>query len=549
MGIAAGLHRTIFRSDAGFSPVPPDADFWYTRPGYGSDSGMRVSPETALRIGAVFACVRVISQTLGSLPLIIYRRLPGGGKERAIDHPLYHVLRTKPNNRQTALEWVEMCQSHLELRGNAFSVICPGPGGAIEALVPVHPDRVAVYRLEDGRLRYQVRAWYDGSITNYAQEEIFHLRGMSQDGIVGMSTVAIGREVIGNALAGQEYAARFFSNDSTPRGILYHPGKLTNEDRANMKQSWKEGFGGSNRHSTALLEGEIKYQQIGISNKDSQFLEARQFSVIEICRLFGVPPHKVADLTRGTFSNIEHQSLEFVTDCIRARAVRWEQRISIDLLDPLGLGEEGEYFAEFLVDGLLRADLKSRYEAYAIGLTNGFLCPNKVCEMENMNPLPPGQGGDTYLRAVTLAPPDSLEEPDNSGTGQSPDPADRGGDAPPSEEGDVNALRDWPGAKLLTDFALSAAARVVRKEVTALRKALMRANDDRERFTAEAEDFYSSHAKFMVETMRMTLFEAEKYVLENRCALAASHDIHATLAAIEQHCPHKLAAAAVGVIQ
>jgi len=392
-----------FRADAGGGQAinPFDDRYYANYASYGTASGQNVSPELAMRLAAVYACVRVCAETIASLPLIVYRRLPDGGKERATDHPLYEVLHDRPNQWQTSLEWVEMNQAHQELRGNSFNIIQSGPRGAIDALIPIHPDRVQVFRLPNGRLRYQVRDWYTGELQNYAQEEIFHLRGMSSDGMLGMSTVSLARETIGVGLAQQEYAARFLENDAQPRGVLEHPQTMSEEAYKRAKKSFQESQTGANRHKTAILEEGMKYTAIALNNKDSQFLEAREFTRAEIASLFRVPPHKIGDLTKATFSNIEQQSIEFATDCVRPRAVRWEKRINIDLIDPLDLDTD-EYFCEFLLDGLLRGDMKSRYQSYMQGRNAGFLSVNDIRRMENLNPI--GADGDEYLRPLNMVP-------------------------------------------------------------------------------------------------------------------------------------------------
>jgi len=501
----------------GVNPISPHDDFWYSRPGYASDSGMRVSPESAMQLSAVFSCVRVCSETLGSMPLIIYRRLPDGGKERATGHPLYKVLHNKPNLYQTAMEFLEMMQAHLELRGNCFSIILPGPRGAIDQLVPLHPDRVNVYRLPNGKLRYQVRAWYDGTVTNYAMEEIFHVRGMSSDGMIGMSTIAVQREVVGVGLAQQEYAARFFANDSQPRGILEHPGKLSDPAYNRIKNSWHESQTGVNRHKAAILEEGLKYQAIGLNNRDSQFLEARQFSRSDIAGFFRVPLHKIGDLSKAAFSNIEQQAIEFVTDNQRPRAVRWEQRINADLLDPLDLGDGEEYFAEFNMDALLRGDIKSRYAAYAIGRQWGWLSKNDVRRIENMNPI---ENGDDYLTPLNMV--------DTGAPG--PDPVDSA-----TNQEDQTATE----ARLL-QFALGAGERLVRKEVLALRRASQKAKN-REDFEKEAIAFYASHIDLISETMRISRAEASSYCQDHLSMIASAKDVEAALEGIELDSPAELA--------
>jgi HK97 family phage portal protein len=392
-----------FRADSGGGHAinPYDDRYYGNSSGYGTSSGQNVTPERALLLSAVYSSVRVCCETVASLPKVIYKRLPDGGKERAIKHPLYHVLHSRPNQVQTSMEWVEMMEGHLELRGNAYSLIQPGPQGAIDQLIPIHPDRVRVFRLPNGRLRYEVRDWYTGELRSLTQDEIFHIRGWSSDGMVGMSTIALARETIGVGLGQQEYAARFLENDAQPRGVLEHPQTMSEESYKRAKTSFQEAQTGANRHKVAILEEGMKYNALSLNNKDSQFLEAREFTRSEIAGMFRVPPHKIGDLTKATFSNIEQQNIEFVVDCVRPRVVRWEQRINTDLINPLQIDNE-EYFCEFLLDGLLRGDQKSRYAAYTQGRGTGFLSVNDIRRMENLNPI--GPAGDEYLRPLNMVP-------------------------------------------------------------------------------------------------------------------------------------------------
>jgi HK97 family phage portal protein len=545
----------------GIAPIPPDADYWYSSPGYSSDSGMRVSPETAMKHPTVYACVRVVAETFASMPAIIYKRLPDGGKERATDHPLYDVLHNTPNQWQTAFEFFEMMQGHLELRGNAFAAICPGKKGAVDSLVPIHPDRVAVFRLPNGRLRYQVRAWYDGSIQNYAQDEMFHMRGLSSDGMVGMSTIALQREPIGTALAQQEYAARFFANDSKPGGVLEHPAKMSPEAYKRAKESFQESQQAHNRHKVALLEEGMKYTAISVSNKDSQFLEARQFSRGEVCGMFRVPPHKIGDLTKAAFSNIEQQAIEFITDCMRPRVVRWESRISQDLIVPLQLPDEEEYFIEFLMDALLRGDLKSRYDSYTLGRNGGWLCPNDVCRFENLNPIPPEKGGDDYLRPLNYmvagaepppappggpgAPAPPAGNPDADPTTDGADPVDPSIGQEDESAADARAKQEVIAARL-REFVVAAGGRVVRKEVTALRKALARSGSNKTAFVVEATEFYEAHKHTVAETMHLEPAIAASYTEGNLKILSEAIEPIAVLDWIETDGPDVLATLSLG---
>jgi HK97 family phage portal protein len=394
-----GLLASLFRADdqAGFNTAP-DSDFWYTPIGLESATGLRVTPDTAMRLSAVFGCVRVAAETMASMPLVVRRKLPDGGTELAEQHPLYELLHDKPNYWQTSFEWIEMMQGHLELRGNAYSLIQPGPNGAVDQLIPLHPDRVIAKRLQNGRLVYDVRQ-LDGTSITYTQDEILHLRGWTSDGINGMSPITIVREAVGTGLAAQDYGARFFKNDAKPGGILEHPGKLTEQAARRLRESFQEAQTGSNRHKTALLEEGMKYHELGIKNTDAQFLETRKFSRNEICAIYRIPPHMIGDLERATHSNIEHQGIEFVMYSMLPRVKRWEGILTRDLLSPLNDLYEDQFEIAFLMDGLLRGDMKSRYDAYKQGRDGGWLSINDVRRKENMNPI---DNGDDYLQPLNM---------------------------------------------------------------------------------------------------------------------------------------------------
>lgn len=546
------------RASAAGSALPAWDDYWYSRPGWSSAAGMSVTPETAMKLSAVFACIRVRSESLATCPLIVYRRIPNGGKVRAPEHPLYKVLHDKPNQWQTAVEFIEMMQAHLDLRGNAFSRIVPGPAGAIDQLVPLHPDLVQVYRLPNGRLKYQVRSRFDGEVDWFAQDEIFHIRGLSADGLVGLSPIAVQRETIGTGLGIQDYSGRFFANDARVGTFLKHPNKFRDDaTREKFRENWQKSQTGENRHKTPVLEDGIELKSLNISNKDAQYLEAYINNREEVCGIYRTPPHKIGILQRATNNNIEHQGIEFVTDAIQPAATRWERRINTDLIDPIseafGDGTD-EYFAEFLVGGLLRGDMKSRYDAYAIGRNWGWLCPDTIRESEGMNPLPEGKGGQEYLRPLNMVPSGTLYLPPMSA--DEPDPQDppkqkqlEPNDPPPPEapddEGADARARSREQAQLLKSFATEAARRVVRKEVTALRKVLSR---DPVNFLAEAATFYETHQLLVSQTMSISPDAAAAYIRSNMTLLhAASGEEQASaLDWIEDTAPEGLANAALG---
>lgn len=558
LGVIAARIRGMYAVATGAgTALPPWDDYWYTRPGWDSAAGMAITPETSMRIAAVFSCVRVRSESLASSPLIIYKRLPGGGKVRAPEHPLYRVLHNSPNQWQTSLEFIEMMQGHLDLRGNAFAHIVPGPSGPIDQLVPLHPDLVQVYRLPNGRLKYQVRSRWSGEVNWYTQDEIFHLRGLSSDGLVGLSPVAAQREEMGIGLGLQDYSSRFLRNDSATSTWIEVPQKFQNDAaREEFKNNWQKSRIGERRHETAVLEAGMKLHQIGLSNKDSQFLEAVQANAERICGIYRVPPHKIGILSRSTNNNIEHQGLEFVTDCMQNIATRWERRINVDLIDPLepALGGGSEHFAEFRLEGLIRGGMKDRFDAYAVARNWGWMCPDDICEREGMNPLPEGKGGQEYLRPLNMVPagtiylpPMATDEPDPE---DKPAPSEQKTDpeqTPPSDEPDDEG-EDKPNANaphLLRLFAMEAGRRVVRKEVTALRKSLAR---DPAAFRNEAAKFYEGHQLLVSQTMCLTPGDAGRYVAHNLRLLSAADpdEISSALDWIEDTAPAALAEMALG---
>jgi HK97 family phage portal protein len=540
------------RAGAGGQALPPWDDYWFQRPGFDSAAGMAVSPETAMRLSTVFSCIRVRSESLAACPCIIFKRLPNGGKERAPKHPLYKIFNGQPNIWQTSLEFFEMMQAHLDLRGNAFAEILPGPNGPVDQLLPLHPDLVQVYRLPSGRLKYEVRNRWSGEIRWLLQEEMLHIRGLSSDGLVGLSPIAVQRETVGTGLGMQDYAARFVANDSKPPFVLEHPGKFKDDAaRKEFRESVQKSQTQGNRGKVMILESGMKATALGVSNKDAQFLEAKNATAVEICGIYRVPPHKVGMLDRATHSNIEHQGIEFVSDCIKPMAVRWQSRLNCDLVDPINeaLGND-EYFVEFLTDGLLRGDMKSRFDAYSVAVNAGFYCPNDAAMSEGMNPIPEEKGGNDYRFPINykiagapepaLLPAPGAEQPQPSGVekdDQVPNP-------PLDEGGDQNSAK----TKLLDLFAREAAGRVVRKETAALRKALTRAP---EKFMEEAAAFYSSHVTLIAQTMLISESEAKKYAAENLRMLTEASDAadkFCVLDWIEDTAAQELAALALGKI-
>lgn len=452
-----------------------------------SAAGVYVSTEGALRFSAVFASVRILSETVASLPLIIYERLERG-RRRATDFYLYPLLHDAPNDLMTAFEFRETLQGHLALWGNAYSEIEYGPDGRIQSLWPLRPDRMLQSTIVDGRRMYQYQL-PDGGAVWLSGDRVWHLRGLGGDGYTGYSPIGLHRRSVELGLAAQEFGARFFGNDARPGGVLEHPGRLSEDAHANLRKSWEETHGGLTRsHRVAILEEGLRFHEIGIPPEDAQYLQTRRHQVEEIARIFRIPPHMLADLERSTFSNIEHQSLEFVKYTMLPWFERWAQSIAHNLMLT---AERRRYYAEFLVDAMLQGDTLSRYQAYAQARQNGWMSANDIRRLENMDPVP---GGDTYLVPLNMAP---VAE---SGGNRDAGPAARF-----SEERSMRSVtaRRRLRASYLTIYQ-DVAARILRREVHDIaqqaRKTLRRR--DLPAFRTWLDEFYRDHAEYITRQVR-----------------------------------------------
>ena len=365
-----------------------------------ADSGERVDEKSAMQIATVYACVRLLAETVAGLPLHLYRFTDDSETEkvRARDHPLYRLLYRQPNPEMTSFSFRETMMVQLLLWGNAYAQIIRDGKNNILSLYPLMPDSVEVDRDEKGRIYYIYHAYSDEVPGNnnrdiyFRYDEIFHVPGLGFNGLVGFSPIAMMKNSLGTTLAVEKYGSAFFKNGAQPSGVLEHPGVL--KDPSKIRENWTQVYGGANNaHKIAVLEEGMQYKPISLPPEDSQFLSTRQFGVEEICRIFRVPPHMVQDLEHATFSNIEHQSIDFVVHTLTPWMVRFEQAIVKDLLLP---EEQDTYFPKFNVDGLLRGDYQSRMQGYATGISNGFLSPNDIHRLENMDLRPAEKGGDDY---------------------------------------------------------------------------------------------------------------------------------------------------------
>ncbi len=362
-------------------------------------TGRRVSTEGALCQVTVFACVRLIAESVGMLPLVLYRRMQPRGKQRAIDHPLYTVLHDLPNPELTALELFENLAGHLAMWGNAYCEIEYDGAGRRRALWPLRPDHVTVDIDAETNQRVYVFQLPSGEMVGLPRYRVWHVRGWGTDPWVGKSPIALAREAIGLSLATEEYGARFFSNDSRPGGVLKHPARLTQEGAKRLRDSWNAAHSGlTNAHRVAVLEEGVEWQQIGIPPEDAQFLETRKFQEVQICQVYRVPPHMIGITERSTSwgTGIEQQGIGFVQFTLLPYLLRISQSVSRDLLT---VAERRDLFAEHLTAALERGDIQARYQAYNIGRNGGWLSVNDIRELENMNPV---EGGDTYLQPLNM---------------------------------------------------------------------------------------------------------------------------------------------------
>ena len=364
-----------------------------------ANSGEMVDERSAMQISTVYACVRLLAESVAQLPLHLYRASENDGQEKACEHPLYKILYREPNPEMTSFSYWEAVMTHLLLWGNSYSQVVRDGRNNVLGLYPLMPENVEIDRTEKGELYYIYHA-YTNEVpgdTNkdiiFRRDEILHIPGLGFNGLVGFSPVAMMKNALGTTIAVEKYGSSFFRNGAQPAGVLEHPGVLKNPEK--IRENWSKVYGGANNaHKVAVLEEDMHYKPISLPPEDSQFLSTREFGVEEICRIFRVPPHMVQDLKRATFSNIEHQSIDFVVHTLDPWLVRIEKAIVKDLLVE---EEKDGYFPKFNVDGLLRGDYKSRMDGYSVGISTGIISPNEARRKENMPALPEGEGGDFHI--------------------------------------------------------------------------------------------------------------------------------------------------------
>lgn len=364
----------------------------------GTTAGKSVTERSAMQMTAVYSCVRILAEAIAGLPIHLYRYTDAGGKEKALDHPLYMLLHDEPNPEMSSFVFRETLMTHLLLWGNAYAQVIRNGKGEVIALYPLMPNKMTVDRDANGQLYFQYQRSIEevggkSETVTLKPSDVLHIPGLGFDGLVGYSPIAMAKNAIGLAIATEEFGSKFFANGAAPSGVLEHPGTIKDPQR--VREAWQSQFGGSqNSGKIAVLEEGMKYTPISISPEQAQFLETRKFQINEIARIFRVPPHMLADLEKSSFSNIEQQSLEFVKYTLDPWVIRWEQSIQRTLLTP---EEKKSYFVKFNVEGLLRGDYQSRMNGYATARQNGWMSANDIRELENLDRIPAEDGGDLYL--------------------------------------------------------------------------------------------------------------------------------------------------------
>lgn len=370
------IQRLFKRSSP--EPTTPAYDTYYDRiGGFPGVAGVDVNTTTAEGISAVYACVAAISETVGSLPLDVYRNTDNG-REKAKTHPLYRLLHDAPNNFQTAMEFREQLQRQVCLRGNAYAEIVWNPNGSVKALLPMHPDSVTVLRSSLGNLVYD-HADGKGNQRRLLADEVLHLRYHSDDGILGRSPIQVARDTIGLALAERTHGAKMFEQGTKLSGVIETAPGTTKEQARQIRESWSAGQAGiANHGKTAVLPQGATFKTVSMTLEDADWIQARRLSIVEVARLFRVPPVMIGDMEAANYSNVVELARFFVTNTLRRHLVMWEQAVNRACIT------NPAFFVEHNVEGLLRGDSLARANFYQRGIEDGWMLRSEVRRIENL---------------------------------------------------------------------------------------------------------------------------------------------------------------------
>lgn len=456
--------------------------------GYGpTSSGVDVNEKSALTFTAVFACVRVLSETMGALDPFVYRRLPDGGKEKLRDHPVYRLIHDEPNEETVPSVFRETLMGHICTWGNGYAEIERTGRGIPAALWNIEPHRVRPERTPGGALVYKVTQERGPDIT-FDYEDILHIPGLGYDGLKGYSPVAMAREAVGLGKAAEQFGAKFYGSGANSSGSLTHPQNLSPKAFANLRESWqRKNSGLDNAHTPLILEEGMKYERWTIPPNEAQFLETRKFQRGEIASIYRVPPHMIGDLERATFSNIEQQSIDFIQNTMLPWVKVWEQWLGKRLLTPQERADG--IFIEFLITGLLRGDAQSRAAYYNILRNAGVVNADEIRDWENMNPQEGGQG-KVYWRPSNVT--DASKPPPDATTTTAPATPPKGpNNLAPNPDGRAKTL------EALRIVAMDAAKRIVSKETLAMGRAKKKADE----YRMKSDEFFKDHAAYVAEVL------------------------------------------------
>ncbi len=378
-------------------------------------SGANVTPESSWNYSAVYAAVRLLSETIAQLPLMLYQEA-NDRTQPAKDHPVYNLAHNGPSDRLTSFIWRETQMGHALTWGNGYAFIGRDATGKVRELTLLNPAATYVNVNTDGTFYYQTTL--NDRTFRIEPENVLHVPALGWDGYRGKSPISMHRETIGLSQSATKFGAQLFGNGTNIGGVIKHPGSLGPEARQNLKKSF-DAYRGNGYQGALVLDESMEYQRIGIPPEDAQFLETRKFQVSEIARIYNIPPHMLRDLEKSSFNNISEQSIEFLRYSIAPWLVKWEQELNRKLLTE---GErQGGYYFKVSSGGLLRGTQKERYEAYGKGIGDGWLSRNEVRALEDLDPV---DGLDEYLVPLNMANTDEVETVDD-GDETEPAPAER----------------------------------------------------------------------------------------------------------------------------
>ncbi len=473
-----------------------DERLWNSGVSYHSSTGIAVTPSLALRTSCVFQGVRLYAEGLASLPVKLYREGADGAKEPAKDNALFPVLRKRPNGWQTAQQWREMMTAFAVLWGMGASEIRPGPRGAVDELIPIHPDWIQVEQLASRRFRYVVNE------PNFpqrilVQEQVFRLEGLGIDNKLPFNLLSLAREAVGKWLALERFGSLFFGQGAKPSVWLEHPATLSDPAYDKLMASVQNKYGGLNKmHKVFIAEEGLKVKETGFNARDSQMTEAIESQVHEIARWMNIPVHMFRAGQQPTFASIEAFAREWVDISLRPWATRWEGTIARDLI------WEEDVYAELLFDAILRGDTASRFAAYAVGIVNGFMTRNEARARENMSPL---DGLDEPVLQLNVGRSDGAPAAPNG-----PLPKEQPAQAPPPSP------RKKDGAALVT---MASAQRVIRRESAELGNKAAKYAAKPEAWAEFVGEFYARHAEYVADAMQLPPLLVRRYIESHRSAV------------------------------